>query len=200
MQQLVFILWLISIGISGVWANPPDKAKGQALFTENCASCHGTDGNSTIPAQPKLAGQSAKYLVEQLEKFKKGERTSSIMQPFAMNLSLEDMQNIASWLSEKKMKPGFAKDKSLVGFGESLFRAGLVDRQIPACASCHGPSGAGIPPEFPRLAGQHAEYIKKQLESFRKGTRNDNLIMRQVADKLKDKEIDAVADYIAGLR
>jgi cytochrome c553 len=110
------------------------------------------------------------------------------------------MQNIAYWVSAKTAKPGFAKEKELVQLGERIYRGGIPDRQVPACAGCHGPNGAGIPAQYPRLSGQHAEYAVVQLTSFREGVRNNSLQMTQVAAKMNDREIKAVADYIAGLR
>ena len=122
------------------------------------------------------------------------------MKGFASALSDDDMKNIAYWVTTKKAKPGFAKDKALVTLGERIYRGGISDRQVPACAGCHSPNGAGMPSQYPRLGGQHAEYTAAQLTTFRDGGRNNNLQMTQVAAKLNDKEIRAVADYIAGLR
>ncbi|MDB5849844.1 MAG: cytochrome c4 [Rhodoferax sp.] len=178
----------------------PDLAKGEASFTAVCAACHAADGNSGIPANPKLAQQHPEYLVKQLEEFKSGKRKNAIMQGFASALSEDDMRNIAYWVTAKKAKPGFAKDKALVAVGERIYRGGISDRQVPACAGCHSPTGSGIPSQYPRLAGQHADYIAAQLTGFRDGTRVNSLPMTQVAAKLNDREIKAVADYIAGLR
>jgi cbb3-type cytochrome c oxidase subunit III len=178
----------------------PDLVKGEASFTAVCASCHGADGNSGTPANPKLAQQHPEYLVKQLQEFKSGKRKNAIMQGFASALSDEDMKNIAYWVSSKKAKTGFAKDKELVALGERIYRGGVADRQIAACAGCHSPTGAGIPSQYPRLSGQHAEYTATQLTSFRDGARKNSLQMNQVAVKLNDREIRALADYIAGLR
>jgi cytochrome c553 len=165
-----------------------------------CAACHGADGNSGTPANPKLAQQHPEYLIKQLQEFKSGKRNSAIMQGFASMLSDEDMKNIAYWLASNKAKPGFATDKELVSLGERIYRGGIADRQVPACAGCHSPNGAGIPSQYPRLAGQHAEYAIAQLTAFRDGVRKNNLTMNQVAAKMNDREIKAVSDYIAGLR
>ena len=178
----------------------PDLVKGEALFTAVCAACHGADGNSGTPANPKLSQQHPEYLVKQLQEFKSGKRKNAIMAGFAGALSEEDMKNIAYWAGSKKSKPGFAKDKELVTVGERIYRGGVSDRQIPACAGCHSPTGAGIPAQYPRLAGQHAEYTATQLTSFREGIRKNSLQMNQVAAKLNDREIRALADYVAGLR
>jgi cytochrome c553 len=110
------------------------------------------------------------------------------------------MKNIAFWAASKKIKPGFANDKELVALGERIYRGGVADRQIAACAGCHSPNGAGNPVQYPRLSGQHAEYTAAQLTGFRDGVRQNNLQMTQVAAKLNDREIRALADYIAGLR
>ncbi|WP_411877443.1 c-type cytochrome [Polaromonas sp. YR568] len=178
----------------------PDLVKGEASFTAVCASCHGADGNSGTPANPKLAQQHPEYLVKQLQEFKSGKRKNPIMQGFASALSDEDMKNIAYWATSKKAKTGFAKDKELVALGERIYRGGVQDRQIAACAGCHSPTGAGIPSQYPRLSGQHADYTVTQLTAFRDGGRKNSVPMAQVAAKLNDREIRALADYIAGLR
>ena len=178
----------------------PDLVKGEASYGAVCAACHGADGNSGTPAYPKLAQQHPEYLVKQLQEFKSGKRKNAIMQGFAATLSDVDMKNIAYWATSKKEKPGFAKEKDLVTMGERIYRGGIADRQVPACAGCHSPNGAGIPSQYPRLGGQHAEYTVAQLTAFRDGVRGNSIPMVQVAAKLNDKEIRAVADYIAGLR
>ena len=170
------------------------------MFGAVCAACHGADGNSAIPANPKLAQQHPEYLVKQLQEFKAGKRNNAIMLGFATALSDDDMKNISYWLASKPAKPGFAKDKELVTLGERIYRGGIADRQVPACAGCHSPNGAGIPSQYPRLGGQHADYAVAQLTAFRDGVRKNNLQMTQVAVKLNDREIKAVADYVAGLR
>ena len=163
-------------------------------------ACHAADGNSTTPANPKLAQQHPEYLVKQLQEFKSGKRASPIMQGFASQLSDSDMKNIAYWIAAQKSKPGFAKDKELVALGERIYRGGVAERQVAACAGCHSPNGAGVPSQFPRISGQHADYTAAQLVAFREGARKNSLMMSQVAAKLNDREIKAVADYIAGLR
>ncbi len=178
----------------------PDLVKGGASFAAVCASCHGADGNSGTPVNPKLAQQHPEYLVKQLQEFKSGKRKNPIMQGFASALSDDDMKNIAYWVTANKAKAGFAKDKELVTLGERIYRGGVQDRQIAACAGCHSPSGAGIPSQYPRLSGQHADYTAVQLTAFRDGGRKNSQPMSQVAAKLSDREIRALADYIAGLR
>ena len=176
-----------------------DAAAG-ATKAAACAACHGADGNSAIAANPKLSQQHPEYLVKQLQEFKSGKRNNAIMKGFATALSDEDMKNISYWVASKAAKPGFAKDKNLVSLGERIYRGGIADRQIAACAGCHSPNGAGIPAQYPRLSGQHADYTVAQLNTFRDGSRANSTQMTQVAAKLNDKEIKAVADYIAGLR
>ena len=181
-------------------AAKPDLVKGEASYTAVCAACHAADGNSAITANPKLSQQHPEYLVKQLQEFKSGKRNNAIMKGFASALSDDDMRNIAYWLASKPAKAGFAKDKDLVAMGERIYRGGIQDRNIAACAGCHSPNGAGIPAQYPRLSGQHADYTIAQLNTFRDGTRSNSVQMTQVAAKLNDKEIKAVADYIAGLR
>jgi cytochrome c553 len=176
-----------------------DPAKGGALYAAVCTSCHGADGNSAAPTFPKLAQQHPEYIVKQLIEYKSGKRANAIMSGFAAALSEDDMRNIAAFVGTKSAKPGFAKDKDLATLGEKIYRGGIADRQIPACAGCHSPTGAGIPAQYPRLAGQHAEYTVSQLTQFRGGIRLNSLQMGQVAAKLNDKEVNALADYIAGL-
>ena len=177
-----------------------DLAKGEASFSQVCVACHAADGNSMIPANPKLAQQHPEYLVKQLQEFKSGKRASAIMQGFASMLSDEDMKNVGWWLASKPAKEGFAKDKDLVSLGERIYRGGIADRNIAACAGCHSPNGAGIPAQYPRLGGQHGEYTQAQLIAFRSGARANNAQMTTIAGKMNDREIAAVADYIAGLR
>ncbi|MES2425281.1 MAG: c-type cytochrome [Pseudomonadota bacterium] len=177
----------------------PDLAKGEASFA-SCVACHAADGNSAIPANPKLAQQHPEYLVKQLKEFKSGKRANAIMAGFAAGLAEDDMRNISYWLASKPAKPGFAKDKELVALGERIYRGGIADRQVPACAGCHAPNGAGIPAQYPRLAGQHADYTAAQMVAFRDGVRKNGPMMNGVAAKLNDREIRAVSDYIAGLR
>ncbi len=181
-------------------AAKPDLAAGEARYTAMCAACHGADANSGSPAYPKLAGQHPEYLVKQLQEYKSGKRANAVMQGMAAGLSDADMKNIAAWAASQKPKSGFAKDKELVSLGERIWRGGIADRNIAACAGCHSPNGAGIPAQYPRIAGQHADYTIAQLTGFRDGVRKNSVQMTQVAAKLNDREIRAVSDYVAGLR
>ena len=187
-------------GAAPAKAPKADLAKGEATFTAVCAGCHGADGNSPAPTYPKLAQQHPEYLVKQLHEFKSGKRANAVMSGMVAGLSDADMRNIAYWLASQKAKPGFAKDKDTVLLGERIYRGGIPDRQIAACAGCHSPNGAGIPAQYPRLSGQHADYTAAQLVAFRDGARKNSAQMTGVAAKMNDREIKAVSDYIAGLR
>jgi cytochrome c553 len=178
----------------------PDLAKGAALYGQVCVACHAADGNSTTPANPKLAQQHPEYLIKQLQEYKSGKRQNAIMTGFASSLSDEDMRNISFWLAGQTGTPGFAQDKELVRLGERIYRGGIADRQIAACAGCHSPNGAGIPSQYPRLSGQHTEYTVDQMRQFRDGVRKNSVQMNQIAAHMTEREIQAVADYIAGLR
>jgi cytochrome c553 len=185
----------------------PDLAKAEATVKQVCAACHAADGNSVAPANPKLAGQFPEYLHKQLVDFKskdgkKPARQSAVMNGMVANLSESDMSNLAAYFSGQKLKPAAASDKDLAAHGQKLWRGGNAAQGIPACEGCHGPAGAGIPAQYPRLAGQYAEYLAAQLKDFREGGRtNDaNGMMRAVAAHLTDRDIRALADYAAGLR
>jgi len=181
-------------------AAKPDLAKGQAKSTEVCMACHTNDGSRGSPANPILQGQHPEYIVKELTDFKEGKRVNPVMQGFAATLTPEDIKNVAAFYASKQAKPGFAKNKDLVSLGEKIYRGGLADRSVPACAGCHNPTGAGNPSQFPRLAGQHADYTEAQLIALRNGTRKNSPVMAEVVLKMNDHEIKAVADYIAGLR
>lgn len=179
-----------------------DAAKAQRIVTDVCGACHGTDGNSNTPAYPSLAGQHPEYITKQLRDYKSGARRDAIMAPNVVGLSDEDMRNLGAYFAAQTPKPRLAKDAELMAAGQRLYRGGNPGSGVPACASCHGPNGAGIPVQFPRLAGQHAKYVETQLKRFRSGDRaNDGGKMMQViARKMTDQEMRAVAEYISGLR
>jgi len=188
-------------------AAKPDLAKGESLAKQVCAACHAADGNSAIAANPKLAGQVPEYLNKQLANFKaqggkKSERENAIMAGMVANLSTDDLRNVAAYYAGQKLRPAMASSKELAAHGQKLWRGGNAASSVPACAGCHGPDGAGLPSQFPRLAGQFSEYVEAQLKLFRAGGRaNDpNGMMRGVAARMTDQEIKAVADYAAGLR
>ncbi len=179
-----------------------DPAKAQKIVNEVCGACHGTDGNSTNPAYPSLAGQYAEYITKQLHDFKSGARRNAIMAPNVVGLSDEDMRNLGAYFAAQQPKPRLAKDPELVAAGQRIYRGGIPGSGVPACAACHGPNGAGIPVQFPRLAGQHARYVEGQLKHFRSGDRaNDGGRMMQViARRMTDQEMRAVAEFVSGLR
>ena len=178
----------------------PDLVKGQEKATQVCVACHTADGSRGTPANPILQGQHAEYLVKQLTEFKAGTRANAVMAGMAGVLSEDDMKNVAAFYASKQAKPGAAKNKDLVALGEKIYRGGIAAKQVPACAGCHSPNGAGIPAQYPRLGGQHADYAELQLTSFRAGTRANSAQMTAIAARMSDKEIKAVSDYIAGLR
>lgn len=178
----------------------PDLAKGGTISSQVCAACHTADGSRGSPANPILQGQHAEYLVKQLTEFKAGKRKNAIMSGMAAPLSEEDMRNVAAFYASKTAKPGFAKSKDTVALGEKIYRGGIAERNVPACAACHGPTGAGIPSQYPRIGGQHGDYIEAQMNAFRAGQRANSAQMMGVAAKMNDKEIKAVSDYVAGLR
>ncbi|WP_018152572.1 c-type cytochrome [Leeia oryzae] len=196
------------------WATEPvkgDPSKGQQIATTVCAACHAADGNSAVPTNPKLAGQHAEYLLKQLQQFKapmdpkKPEdwrAGANPMRGIVTALSDADMANLAAYFSIQKPKPGKGRGKDVAAAGEKIYRGGIASKGVPACMACHGPSGAGIPVQYPRLAGQHSDYVIAQLNAFRSGARaNDaNKMMRTTAARLSDTEIKQVSEYIAGLR
>ncbi|RAP61078.1 cytochrome C [Achromobacter sp. HZ01] len=197
----------------------PDAAKGGQLFEQgdaargiiSCASCHGAAGNSTIPANPNLAAQPHEYLAKQLADFqvKSGakvptrngpEGNPTPMTAMAQNLTPADMQNIALYLAQQPLKePATAGHENLVDLGQRIWRGGLPERNVPACAACHSANGAGMPAQYPRLSGQFPMYIEAQLKLFRSGDRKND-IMFAIADRMSDADIKAVSDYAAGLR
>lgn len=209
-MKRIMALAAMLTAVTVVAAEPPfkgDAAKAQGIVNQVCATCHAADGNSQIAVNPKLAGQIPEYLYKELTNFKpaagkKAERDNPVMAGMVASLSPEDMRNLAAYFAGQTAKPGTAKSKDLVALGQKIYRGGIVGKSVAACASCHGPNGAGMPAQYPRLSGQHAEYVESQLKAFRTGERaNDaNSAMRGVAGKLSDREIQAVSDYIAGLR
>ena len=177
----------------------PDLAAGEAKATAVCSACHTADGSRGAATYPILQGQHPQYLVKQLTEFKEGKRKNAVMNGMAAILTPEDMRNVAAFYASKKAKDGFAKNKDTVALGEKIYRGGIAKKTVPACAACHGPTGSGLPAQYPRLGGQHADYIKAQLTAFRQGDRTNNASMASIAANLSDKEIDALSDYIAGL-
>lgn len=191
------------------WAGTPaaaatkgDATKGKLIVDNVCGACHGTDGNSTSAIYPVLAGQYPEYIDKQLTEFKSGARRNATMAPNAAKLSPEDMLNVAAYFSAQQPKPRLAKEADLVAEGQKIFKGGNPGSGVPACASCHGPTGAGIPVQFPRLANQQTKYVLNQLQNFRTGDRSNDggKMMEIIARKLTPQEMEAVAEYITGLR
>jgi cytochrome c553 len=199
------LVWAAPAGAQG--SAKPDLANGERIAKTICAACHAPDGNSEAPANPKLAGQFAEYLHKQMRNFKteggrKASRENAVMAGMVATLSDADMLSVAAYFSDQALRPSAASDKDRAAFGQKLWRGGIVEKGVPACAGCHGPDGAGIPGMYPRLSGQFAEYVEAQLKAFRSGARaNDpSGMMRGVAERMTDEEIKAVAQYAAGLR
>jgi len=202
------------MSLSVAWANEEkapaaaDPAKGSTLYSNGdpsrgilaCVACHGAAGNSTITQNPKLAGQHEAYIQKQLHNFKGPDRNNAIMTGIAKALGEDDVRNIAAFLEQQKPAPGSARNKNTVDLGKKIYRAGIAEKQVPACAGCHGPNGAGIPAQYARIAGQHQDYTIAQLTNFRTGTRANSAQMTAVGKRMSDEEMQAVADYIAGLR
>lgn len=181
-------------------AAKPDLAAGEAKATAVCSACHTADGSRGAATYPILQGQHPEYLAKQLNEFKSGKRKNAVMTGMAAPLSEADIRNVSAFYASKKAKDGFAKNKDTVALGEKIYRGGIAKKAVPACASCHGANGSGIPAQYPRLGGQHADYIKAQMTAFRQGERGNAPMMATISAILSDKEIDALSDYIAGLR
>lgn len=185
-----------------------DPARGGALYDAGdparglpaCVSCHGAAGNSSIVANPKLSGQFTSYTHKQLVDFTTPNRQQPIMTTYAKMLTDAEKKDIAAWLAVQVHKPGAAKNKDTVELGRKIYRGGIAERGVAACASCHGANASGIPAQYPRLAGQHQDYTTAQLEAFKSGTRANSPQMTTLSQRMSTAEMRAVADYIAGLR
>lgn len=198
------------LAATSAFANPPaaapaskgDPKAAESIVNQVCAGCHAVDGNSAAAANPKLAGLNAEYLYKQLTEFKSGDRKNAVMSGMVASLNPQDMLNLAAYYSAQQPKPATSKDQALALTGQKIYRGGVLGAGVPACASCHGAQGKGIPAQFPRLAGQHSDYIYTQLNDFRVGKRaNDGAkMMRTIAAKMTDADMHAVAAYIQGLR
>jgi cytochrome c553 len=214
-QQIAAIAFLAVSAFSpfAVANNAPkavkaDLVKGEALYTNGdatrgivaCVSCHGAAGNSTISINPKLAGQHEAYVAKQLSDFTTPNRQNAVMTTFAKLMTHDDMKNVAGFLAMQKPKAGAAKNKDIVELGKQIYRGGIAEKSVPACAGCHSPNGAGIPAQFPRLAGQHQDYTVAQLTAFKNHTRKNSEQMSTIATRMSDEEMKAVADYVAGLK
>ncbi|MEM7027638.1 MAG: c-type cytochrome [Pseudomonadota bacterium] len=203
MKILKIISLIIAILIIGQVsaATDGDVESGKTL-SGTCVGCHGVDGNSPASMWPKLAGQHAKYIVKQLQDYQSGNRNNAIMAGIAQPLTEEQMHDLAAYFSSQKIKPGTAKDE-LVELGERIYRAGDATNGVPACTACHGPAGLGNPAAmYPTLGGQHADYTAAQMQLWQSGERaNDKAaVMRNIAKRMTQEQIDAVSSYLQGLR
>ena len=208
-------MWLaassFTVAVSGAAlaevAAKPDLAKAQQIVNQVCAACHGADGNSPTPANPNLAGQPPQYITLQLEHFKSGVRSNAVMAGMVATLAAEDMRALGAYFAQQKPKASAAKDRNLVLTGQKVYRGGNAATGLPACSACHSPTGVGIPSRYPRLSGQHADYTYAQLKAFKAGERGNDKdgtdvngrVMAQVATRMSDAEMQAVAHYAAGL-
>jgi cytochrome c553 len=203
LMGLAGVMVLVYAGLSTAAENAapakPDVARGKQIASTVCVACHGADGNSVVPTNPVLAGQNADYIAAQLAAFKSGARPSPIMQGMAAPLSPEDMRNVGAWFESQKPVGHFAHDKALAERGQQIWRSGVKATDVPACAGCHGAAGHGIPAQYPRLAGQYPDLSLGWLKAFASGAR-PNPVMGQVASKLSENDMKAVAEYISGLR
>ena len=204
-MQFRHLAWLVSglmltISVESLAEEAPAKKTAEQTVNAVCAACHGADGNSVITLNPKLAGQHPEYLEKQLNEFKSGKRANAVMSGMAAALSAEEMKELAAYFSAKKLTLGQATKNGAGSLGEKIYRGGIAATNLPACAACHGPNGAGLPKQFPRLGGQHADYTLAQLKAFRTGERANAPMMMAISAKMTDAEMAAVADYIQGLR
>ena len=186
------------------WAQIVGNAAAGKQKSPPCAACHGADGNSTMPAWPKLAGQHAKYLQTQLQAFKQGKegpRDQAVMFASVANLTEQDIADLAAYFASQSIKAG-STDEKYIALGQKLYRGGDMKRGIPACSACHDPQGSGnAQAGFPALSGQFAEYTMAQLRAYRSGQRRTDIneIMRDISAKLTDADIEAISHYVAGL-
>lgn len=200
-RTLLLSLLLVAGGVHAQ-DQTPDLAKAKQLAESVCAGCHGADGNAPAPTFPKLAGQHPDYIAKQLKEFKSGVRANPIMTGMAAALEEADMKALGAYYASQKPAPASATNAATAALGQNIWRAGIAAKGVPACAGCHGPAGAGLPAQFPRIGGQWGDYTEAQLKGFRDGVRTNDpaQMMRTIALKMTDPEIKAVSDYAAGLR
>jgi len=214
-ERGVALVRLVAFGVAlaVVWSAQaeegakPDLAKAKQIVDTVCAACHGADGNSPTPVNPSLAGQHAEYIVLQLTHFKSGIRNNPVMAGMAASLTPEDMKALGEYFAQQKPKPPAAKDPTLVSAGQKLYRGGSATSAVPACAACHAPTGVGIPTRYPRLSGQHADYTFAQLQAFKAGARGmdkegkdvNGRVMAQIASRMSEQDMRALAEYASGL-
>jgi len=198
----LIILFFSFTAFAGTKLSSTELVSTKKIINNLCIACHAIDGNSLVSANPKLAGQHAAYITKQLNNFKSGLRENAVMAGMVANLTEKDMINLGHYFSEQDMLLSSAKENGVGSLGENIFRAGIKSKGVAACASCHGPSGHGIPDKYPRLNAQHSEYTLAQLNLFRLELRKNDPdgVMRAIAQKLTQQEMESVADYIQGLR
>jgi cytochrome c553 len=199
--EFMKLFWIILVMVVSLARAEAASDIANLPAAQVCATCHGGDGNSLIPANPRLAGQHAAYLAKQINEFKSGKRSNPIMSAVVANLSKDDVNKLVAHYASQTPGNATAHDHELATKGQNIYRGGIPEKSIPACSACHSPDGAGIPAQYPRLSGQHADYTAAQLKTFRAGDRSndENSVMRAVAARLTDREIAQLAEYIAGL-
>ncbi len=195
---------LMALASATAVASAPSRADlmalGQQKASTVCVACHGLDGMSAIPANPNIAGMPEQYIAKQLELFQTGKRQNAIMQGMAAGLSADEMKGLGIYYFSQRAKANaVARDMSAAAKGQKIYRAGIPDLKVPACAGCHGAAGAGIPSSYPRLAGQWPEYVGASLEAYAAGTRK-NAQMNTIASRMRPDDRKAVAEYVAGMR
>ncbi|HGM1036582.1 TPA: cytochrome c [Neisseria gonorrhoeae] len=207
MRRLTLLAFVLAAG--AVSASPKaDVEKGKQVAATVCAACHAADGNSGIAMYPRLAAQHTAYIYHQTIGIRDGKRThgsAAVMKPVVMNLSDQDILNVSAFYAKQQPKSGEANPKENPELGAKIYRGGLSDKKVPACMSCHGPSGAGMPgggseiQAYPRLGGQHQAYIVEQMNAYKFGQRK-NTIMEDIANRMSEEDLKAVANFIQGLR
>lgn len=209
MKKILVAALLLAVSTLGM-ANTPAAApaaskadvmaRGQQIASGVCVACHGLNGMSAVSANPNIAGMPAQYIAKQLQLFKEGKRVNAIMLGMSLNLSEADMKALGEYyFSQRPTVNAVARDKALAEKGQKIFRAGIPSANVPACAGCHGGAGAGIPGQYPRLAGQWPEYTLAQLESYAAGSRK-HAAMTEISSRMREGDRLAVAEYIAGMR
>ncbi len=201
-KRSLLLTLLLAAGSLQAQDQAPDLAKAKQIGDSLCVACHAADGNSQLSANPKIAGQIPEYIYKQLREFKSGVRQDPVMGAMVAGLDDHDMLSLAHYYAGQTLQPESARNLDTIELGKKIWRAGIADKGVPACAACHGPAGAGMPAQYPRIAGQFAEYTTLQLQKFRDGGRDNDpaQMMRMIALKMTDAEMRAVADYAAGLR
>jgi cytochrome c553 len=199
---MVSTVMLLGLGAGNVAAAAGDVQAGQAKASTVCLACHGLDGNSVNPEWPSIAGQHEDYIIKQVKAFRAGERTNVLMSPISLTLTDKEIEDTAAYFATQKIK-GKEAAKSKVDLGQQIYRGGIVDSKTPACIACHGPNGRGVAAaSYPSIRSQYATQVALQLQAYKKGERktDQNEMMRVIAAKLTDEQIDAVAQYVQGLR